>query len=543
MTESKTLEDRYLLGIDVGTGSARAGVFSLDGRLKAADKSAIVVHREAGGIVEQSSGDIWRAVSSAVRGALAASEIDPEQVMGIGFDATCSLVVLGSEGQPLPVGDPTRFDRNVIVWMDHRALVQAERINAIGHRVLDYVGGRISPEMQTPKLLWLKENRQEIFANAWQFFDLTDFLTWRASGDLARSICTVTCKWTYLGHERAWDPSYFEAVGLGELVRDGFARIGKHVVDAGSALGAGLTSKAAAELGLRAGTPVAAGLIDAHAAGIGTVGARGGGGAEANLAYVFGTSSCTMTTTRKPVFVSGVWGPYFSAMVPGVWLNEGGQSAAGAAIDQLLDFHPYAAEAHERAKLSGASLPAWLEQKAAQVPEGNSDPVQLARGLHVVPEFLGNRAPHADPHTRAVVAGLGMERDLDNLIALYIAGICGIGYGLRQVIKAQTDAGASVDRIVISGGAGHSALVRQLLADAAGVEIAGPATEEPVLLGSAMLGAVAANLHPDIPAAMQSMSAFASFYRPQGGEVGALHEARFEVFEQLQTVARRACSV
>ena len=103
----------------------------------------------------------------------------------------------------------------------------------------------------------------------------------------------------------------------------------------------GLTTQAAAELGLEPGTPVAAGLIDAHAGGIGTVGARGGpGDVLTRMAYVFGTSACTMTTTERPAFVQGVWGPYFSAMVPGLWLNEGGQSAAGAAIDHLVRMHP-----------------------------------------------------------------------------------------------------------------------------------------------------------------------------------------------------------
>ena len=92
-------------------------------------------------------------------------------------------------------------------------------------------------------------------------------------------------------------------------------------------------------------------MIDAHAGGIGTVGI--GGKPAENLAYVFGTSSCTMTSTAEPVFVPGVWGPYYSAMVPGMWLNEGGQSAAGAAIDQLLSFHPAAAEATARAQAEG----------------------------------------------------------------------------------------------------------------------------------------------------------------------------------------------
>ena len=540
MTANQDQDGGYLLGVDVGTGSARAGVFTTDGRLIGNGKRAIAIHREGANIVEQSGEDIWQAVAHAVRAALSASGISPERIQGIGFDATCSLVVLGERGQPLPVGDPSDPERNVIVWMDHRAIEQAERINETGHRVLKYVGGRISPEMETPKLLWLKEHRPEVYARAWQFLDLTDFLTWRATGDLTRSICTVTCKWTYIGHERTWDRSYFEAIGLGDLAENGFERIGASVVDVGSALGHGLTPQAAEDLGLHAGTPVGAGLIDAHAGGIGSVGAQDGGGAETNLAYVFGTSSCTMTTTREPVFVTGVWGPYYSAMVPGVWLNEGGQSAAGAAIDQLLEFHPHASEAHAEAARDEQSLPSWLAQRAERLLAGGRNAAGLAQGLHVVPEFLGNRAPHADPHTRAVIAGLGMERDLDSLVALYIAGLCGIGYGLRQIIEAQDRAGAGIEQIVISGGAGRSDLIRQLLADATGVQIAAPTSEEPVLLGSAILGAVAGGVYEDIPTAMHQMSSFAGIYEPQSGAVRTLHDDRFAIFEQLQIVARDA---
>jgi D-ribulokinase len=541
MTRSSVAET-YVLGIDVGTGSARAGVFTIDGRMVGTDKCPTRTYREGGTIVEQSSADIWQAVVKSVRGAVSASGVRPDQIKGIGFDATCSLVVLGEDGAPLPVGDPNHPERNIMVWMDHRALEQAERINATGHRVLDYVGGRISPEMETPKLLWLKENRPEVFAEAWQFMDLTDFLTWRASDDLARSVCTVTCKWTYMAQEDSWDADYFKTVGLDELAAEEFRRIGTNIVPAGSALGTGLTARAAEEFGLMPGTPIAAGLIDAHAGGIGSVGAKGGGGAEANLAYVFGTSSCTMTTTKDPVFVPGVWGPYYSAMVPGLWLNEGGQSAAGAAIDHLLEFHPHASEAHAEAARDEQSLPAWLAERVEMRLGDSKDAGVLAGNIHVVPEFLGNRAPHSDPHTRAVIAGLGMERDLDSLIALYVAGLCGIGYGLRQIVEAQATAGASIQRIVISGGAGRSDMIRQLLADATGVEIAAPSAKEPVLLGSAVLGSVAGGIHPDIHRAMGKMSTFAARYQPQTGEARQLHDARFKIFEQLQSVARQAAT-
>jgi FGGY-family pentulose kinase len=527
---------RYVIGVDVGTGSARAGLFDLNGRMLSVAKRDITLYREAGSVVEQSSTEIWNAVCTTIREAVNAAGIAPEQVVGLGFDATCSLVVLGDGGAPLAVGPSEVAERDIIVWMDHRAVEQAERINAMRHDVLRYVGGRISPEMETPKILWLKENRPSIFAEAWQFFDLADFLTWKSTGDLARSTCTVTCKWTYLAHEARWDASYFEAIGLEELAAEGFYRIGTDIVEPGTRLGQGLTKEAAEAMGLLPGTAVAAGMIDAHAGGIGTVGI--GGRPSENLAYVFGTSSCTMTSTTEPVFVPGVWGPYYSAMVPGMWLNEGGQSAAGAAIDQLLSFHPAAAEASAKARAEGKSLPAYMAEVAAAKVETASKAVELAAGLHVVPEFLGNRAPFADPHARAVLAGLGMERDFDNLVALYIAGLCGIGYGLRQIIETQAKSGASVQRVVISGGAGASPLVRQILADACGKPVVAPAAEEPVLLGSAILGSVAAGIFTDVGQAMAVLCTADAEYAPNDRNAAAAHARRYEAFLKLQDVSR-----
>ncbi|MBH0238302.1 FGGY-family carbohydrate kinase [Methylobrevis albus] len=530
----------HFLGIDVGTGSARAGLFDERGECLGTGKQDISLFRDGGAMVEQSSGEIWAAVCTAVRQALAAADVAGDSVAGIGFDATCSLVVLGPDGASLPVGPSEDPARDIIVWMDHRAVAEAERINALAPAVLRYVGGRISPEMQTPKLLWLKENRPEIFTAAGHFLDLADFLTFRATGDLARSMCTVTCKWTYVAHEARWDPDYFRAVGLGELADEDFARIGTTIVQPGTPVGAGLTVRAAAELGLSPGTPVSAGMIDAHAGGIGTVGI--GGVPEQNLAYVFGTSSCTLLSTAEPVFVPGVWGPYYSVMVPGLWINEGGQSAAGAAIDQLVRLHPAYPEAMQQARESGTSLPVLLAEQAAARFDDPSAAVAALKGLHVVPEFLGNRAPFADPHARAVVAGLGMETDADHLVLLYVAGLFGIGYGLRQILEAQADAGAPTERIVISGGAGQSAFVRQLLADAAGKPVVAPLTTEPVLLGAATLGATAAGAFPGLREAMSALSGAGAVYEPAAGAIRAQHDRRFATFCALQDLVRGARS-
>ena len=127
--------------------------------------------------------------------------------------------------------------------MDHRAIDETRAINQTGHAALRYVGGGVSPEMEMPKLLWLKRHLPATFAGAGQFFDLVDFLTFRATGDAARSICTVTCKWNYLAHEGGWSDDYLAAIGMPELADGGYARIGATMLEPGAPVGGGLTAE------------------------------------------------------------------------------------------------------------------------------------------------------------------------------------------------------------------------------------------------------------------------------------------------------------
>lgn len=527
----------YCIGVDVGTGSARAGVFDGAGTLLSAASHPIRIWREKPLHAEHSSDDIWAAVGACVRQAISEAAISPDAVAGIGFDATCSLVVLDADGAPLSVNAEGDDARNVIVWMDHRATDQARRINATSAAVLEYVGRRISPEMQTPKLLWLAEELPRTFDKAGYFFDLTDFLTWRATGSTWRSSCTVTCKWTYLAHEDRWDARYFRQIGLGRLADEDFERIGNDIRPPGSPISGGLSRAAARDLGLNEGTPVAVGLIDAHAGALGTLGAKGlYGTIEQRLAYVFGTSACTLNVAKGAIFVPGVWGPYYGALLPGLWLSEGGQSAAGAAIDHLVRQHGRAAEAAEQALKAGMGLTAWLTQQAERALQTHSF-AEIVGGLHVVAEFLGNRAPFADPDARGLIAGLDMAQDERSLVRLYLAGVASIGYGLRQIVKTLREKGADLQQIVLSGGAGRSPLVRQLLADATAIPIATCVTPEPVLLGSAMTASVAAGRQPDLETAMQALSQLDEITSPNRSQE-RLHAMRYEAFTALQSAGR-----
>jgi len=146
----------YYIGIDVGTGSARAALVRADGTVLATASQDTRTWRDPTDhrIFEQSTPDVWKSICGAVRQVIAKSNVPPKQVKGIGFDATCSLAVTSWEGEPITVTRGEQLgeigERNIILWVDHRAEKEADLINATGSSVLDYVGGAISVRFTFP---------------------------------------------------------------------------------------------------------------------------------------------------------------------------------------------------------------------------------------------------------------------------------------------------------------------------------------------------------------------------------------------------------
>ncbi|MDD5201205.1 MAG: FGGY-family carbohydrate kinase [Terrimicrobiaceae bacterium] len=532
------------LGIDVGTGSARAGLFTASGKMAGSSSHPIRMWKPEPDFVEQSSDDIWNACCIAVKEAMRQAGASAAQVKGIGFDATCSLVALDADRKPVSLSPTGRSAQNVIVWMDHRAISQAERINRTRHPVLHYVGGVISPEMETPKLLWVKEHLPEAWKRTAVFFDLPDFLTFRATGDETRSLCSTVCKWTYLGHKGAdgdgWDAGYFRKIGIGALAADGFKKIGTRVRPMGEALGKGLTERSAKELGLAPGTPVGVSIIDAHAGGLGMLGAplKGEkvtpGVLETRLALIGGTSSCHMAVSAKPRFIPGIWGPYFSAMIPDLWLTEGGQSATGALIDHVIFSHPAAAALKAQAKAQGKTVYELLNARldALAKAEACAFPAELTRDLHVQPDFHGNRSPRADPTLKGVIAGLGLSVTLDDLARQYLAAVQAVAYGTRHILEEMNRKGYAIQTLLVCGGGTKNPVFLREHADITGCALVLPKEPEAVLLGSAVLGAVAAGKHPTVLDGMNAMNASQKVILPAPAP-SSWHDRKYKVFHRM----------
>lgn len=140
----------YYIGVDVGTGSARAALVQGDGTVVASSTHDTPTWRDEGDhrIFEQSTSATWVAICSAVKEVVVESKADPSDIKGLGFDGTCSLVVTDMMGNPICISGGENLglegERNIILWADHRAEKEAELVNSTGSRVLDYVGGVMS---------------------------------------------------------------------------------------------------------------------------------------------------------------------------------------------------------------------------------------------------------------------------------------------------------------------------------------------------------------------------------------------------------------
>lgn len=511
-----------VVAVDLGSSSARAGVFDARGKRLARAEIGFSTARPLPDHAEHQSEEIWRAVCAAVRAALAQADVAPADVAGLAFDATCSLAMFDAAGLPVSVSTTGIDSWNVVMWADHRAVAEAEEITATGHRALDFVGGVMSPEMQVPKLLWLRRN----LPGAWRRYalglDLADFLAWRATGRITASACTVTCKWTYLAHETpGWQRDLFERLGLDDLPTK--LALPPRAAAVGSSAGT-LTGASAAELGLTVSCVVGVGLIDAHAGGVGLLAGLPETELNRGIAMIAGTSTCHMAMSPEQRRITGVWGPYFGAMLPGLWLNEAGQSATGALLDHILDWHA-------EGRLLGPQRHALIGARITELLA--TDGPAMHQDLMVLPDFNGNRSPHAEPRARGVIHGLALDHSFDSLARLYYATAIGIALGTRHIVDALNRHGYGIDTLHLTGGHAGSPLLVRLYADATACRVLLPEEEDSVLLGTAIVACLAAGLHGSMSDAARAMRRSRATLEPNAA-TRALFADQYRRFLRMQ---------
>jgi D-ribulokinase len=251
-------------------------------------------------------------------------------------------------------------------------------------------------------------------------------------------------------------------------------------------------------MGLNAGVPVGISLIDAEAGSLGVLGRDFAQGVNRTVALIGGTSTCYMAWARDERRISGVWGPFKDAVFPDYWMHEAGQSFSGAALDAVLNHHP----------VSPGPASAELHAKTAQeiLALLDAEGPAFAAHRHIVPDWLGNRAPLGDGKVRALISGVGLENTQRAFLEHYFATARALALQSRHIIEHLNRHGYAIDRVCLSGGHLKNALLLRLYRDALGASLVTSDTSEPVLLGTAMVAATAAGLHPDLFSALKAMA-------------------------------------
>jgi FGGY-family pentulose kinase len=254
------------------------------------------------------------------------------------------------------------------------------------------------------------------------------------------------------------------------------------------------------------------GIIDAHAGGIGVLGpfvqkcsedAINWGNA---LALIGGTSSCHMATSKSPRFIPGVWGPYYGAMIPGMWLNEGGQSATGSLIDYVIRNNSSFQNIKSSAKENHMDIYQYLNQEVESLKSSARGIPDITKRIHVLPYHLGNRSPRADSHARGVISGLTLDQSVPAVAMHYYATVQAIACGTKHIIEAMNQKGYDISEIYMCGGHTKNRIFLQEHANFTECPIHLPEEKEAVLLGTAILAAVASGQYQTIIDGMRHMS-------------------------------------
>ena len=343
----------------------------------------------------------------------------------------------------MPCDEEGRPLRSALLWMDQRASREAEEISATGDPVLRYVSGRVSPEWMLPKALWLKRNEPELYRRADRIVECTDWFMHRLTGRWTLSLNHVAVKWNYARPDGGWPASLLAAVGLDDLL----AKWPETIVPLGRG-DATLSRSAAEALGLREGTPVAQGGIDAYLGMLGMGATRAG-----DVAVIVGSSTCHLAQSEAGVFGSGAAGCYPDATVEGLYTIEAGQTATGSILDWYR--RHFAGSEQVEADRRGVNVYEVLDEKAAATPPG-------ADGLVVRDDWQGNRSPYKNPQARGVISGLSLAHGPGHIVrALYEATAC----GTRHILEDASTHGLRVERVLLSGGGARSPLWLQVHAD------------------------------------------------------------------------------
>ena len=519
------MSDRYVIGLDFGTASARSVVLDAG----SGEELAVAVAPYRHGVLDatlpdgtglppqfalQHPGDWLEALRASLVEAVAASGVAAERVVGVGVDFTsCTILPVDDRGTPLALvpgwgAQPHAWPK---LWKHHAAQPHADAANALasgrGETWIKRYGGGLSAEWLLPKIVEIAERAPEVLAAADRIVEAADWIVWQLTGTCVRNACGAGFKASW--HKRDGYPSDGYLAALAPALDGYFGRQGRGVVAAPGTAAGVLSAGWAERLGLPPTTAVATGIIDAHAGMLGA-----GITAPGELYLAMGTSTCDLLLTEDEVLVPGVAGIVEDGIVPGLFAHEAGQAAVGDLFEWQV-------------RQTGRSH-AELTAEAARSAPG-------ASGLLALDWWNGCRTPLMDSDLGGVLLGCSLATTPGEI---YRAMLEATAFGTRMIVAAFTGAGVDVRAVCAGGGLTANALLTQIYADVLGRPLELCRSAHPSARGAAVLAAVAAGVHADVAAAGEAMAPARDVIHPDASAT-VVYDRLYRLYAELVDVLGR----
>jgi len=524
------MNPQYVIGLDFGTNSARALLVSAhDGEEVASSiwnfaqgTEGVVLGRDPN-LARQHPTDYFEAIGHTPRGVLdlarqTVADFSPEQVVGIGVDTTGSTPIpVDENGWPLAFDERFKDNPNALAWLwkDHTSIEEAACITEVAARMrpqfLAKCGGSYSSEWFWAKILHCLRVDEAVFDAASAWVECADWIPALLSGTCAPAILTMgVCA---VGHKALWNPAWGgfpDAEFLGELhpkLGGLRPRLPQKTGTIADSVG-GLTSEWAAKTGLREGTPIAVGAIDAHLGAVGT------GISSGTLVKTIGTSTCDLMVVpmeQELADVPGLCGIVPGSILPDFYGLEAGQSAVGDLFNWFVGY--IKAGTHEE-----------LTRAAGNLKAGES-------GLLALDWNNGNRTVLNDQRLTGLIMGQTLYSTPGEI---YRALIEATAFGALAIINRFEEYDVRVERVVNCGGiAEKNAVAMQIYADVLGRPMQISRSSQTCALGAAIAGAVAAGVYPNVSSAQRAMTGLKDTVYSPDPSAHAVYQRLYALYRDL----------
>jgi xylulokinase len=507
---------RFILAHDTGTGGDKAVLTDLRGRVLHSRYQAYPVLYPRPHWAEQDPHALWQAVAATTHEVIQGSGIDPHEILGVAVSAQMfNLLPVDEKCEPLAA---------MLSWLDVRSVAQADRLlqGDLPSFLFRHTGNIPTAKDVIPKILWLKEERPDLWARTAHLLDCKEYILYRLTSRIATDYHGASVYFLFDPHRKTWSEEVCRALGIPMEKLPA-------AVPCTQVMGE-VTPEAARETGLAAGTPVIA------CAGDVAVAQSGSGANAAGKAHLcIGTA--TWVGVSSPIFTNDPAKPFWalSHIDPRKWVIAGEMETGGGA---LMWFRDALCQAEaQRAESRGISTYELLGEMAAAVPPGSER-------LLFAPWLSGERSPVLNHYARGAFAGLSMGHTKAHLARAVMEGVA---FHIRWIMEAMQAIGLRIEGANTIGGGATSAVWTQIISDITGQELR--VVEHPLeagAIGAALTVAVAMGIYPGMeaiddlipiarvvsPRSDESRTRYKALY----GEYRALYEALAPIFHRLYQV-------